>query len=94
MILNAYFEYVINQIHMMINQILKYNNTFRKHLAFDITTKPVEVSEDEHWQCKYCDYEFDMEEDLSLHENKFHQVISSDEDTILERYFFYHHIFK
>ena len=48
----------------------------------------MQVSDDEHWQCKYCDYEFENKEDLSVHEKKFHQVISSDEDTILERYFF------
>ena len=63
-------------------------NTFRKELPFDITTRPVEVSDDEIFQCIYCDYEFVTEKDLSVHETKFHQVISSDEETILERYFY------
>ena len=44
---------------------------------------PVEFSDDEVFDCSFCDQEFQLEFDLIVHKNKFHQQIPIGQRTIL-----------
>ena len=55
-------------------------NIFRKDLPFDITTRSTEISNDELFQCKFCDEDFLSKSDKEEHETIFHSTINQVDD--------------
>ena len=75
-------QYTCDFCHKTFGSALDLNEHYQTHLD-DITTRTVEISDDDIFHCKYCYDEFDTTQDLEAHENEFHQI-PSHEKTLLE----------